>query len=320
MQIGFIGTGGIAGSHMDALGRLPEAQVVACTDVDADRAAEAAARFAGCAAYTDAAEMLDAHELGAAYICVPPHAHGDIELSLIERGIPFLVEKPIGNDRETPRRVLDALQGSDLITSVGYMMRYRDTVRRLKEYLAQQEPVVARGAWIGGMPGVAWWRRKEQGGGQVNEQTTHVFDLARYLFGEVKSVFCAARKGLITDVDNYTVEDASICTLTFQSGLLCEITSSCAVAMGEVVLEVFTRTGRAKLEQWDLNLTMSTGGETHQHKSTEDIFLREDRIFVEAVLGGDASRIESTYADAFQTQMVTCAADESMASGEPVAP
>ena len=86
IRIGFIGTGAIAKSHMDALGKVPAAQVVACTDVDADRSAEAAARFAGCGAYTDHVEMLDAHELDAAFICVPPHAHGGIELALIERG------------------------------------------------------------------------------------------------------------------------------------------------------------------------------------------------------------------------------------------
>ena len=179
---------------------------------------------------------------------------------------------------------------------------------------------MARGAYIGGMPGVAWWRRKDQGGGQVNEQATHIFDLARYLFGEVVSVFCVPRRGLITDVENYTVEDASICTLTFESGLICEITSSCAVSMGEVSLEVFTRNGRAKLHDWDLKLVMTTGSEKHEYTSTEDIFLCEDRAFLEAVAGGDASQIESDYADAVRTQMVTCAADESMETGQAVAP
>ncbi len=320
LEVGFIGSGGIARSHMDALDKVPEVQVVACMDVDADRAAEAAARFAGCGAYTDVTQMLRSHDLGAAYVCVPPHAHGEIELALIKRGIPFFVEKPIGRERKTPRRILQAVKRKGLITCVGYMMRYRETVRRVKELLAEDEPVVARGAWIGGMPGVAWWRRKDQAGGQINEQTTHVFDLARYLFGEVKSVFCAARKGLIRGVDNYSVEDASICTLVFESGLLCEISSSCAVGMGEVGLEVFTRNARAKLAGWDLSLTLSKGGETHQYKSAENIFLCEDRVFVDAVLSGDASQIKSPYADAVRTQMVTCAADESMESGQVTKP
>lgn len=320
LRIGFIGCGWIAKAHVDCLAKMPEVQIVAFTDVDPDRGAEAAARFAGAAAYTDPTEMLDAQKLDAVYVCVPPHAHGDIEFALIERGIPFFVEKPVGNDRKTPQAVLKALRGKKLITSVGYMMRYRDNSRRVRDYLAQNPPVLARGAWVGGMPVATWWLRKDQSGGQLMEQTTHIFDLARCLFGEVKSVFCAARRGIVTDVESYTGDDASICTLTFESGLLCEITSSCVVEKGEICLEAFDRKGRARLEGWNLDLTLSAGNETHRYVSTEDIFLREAQVFVEAVRSGNASKIESPYADAVKTQMVTCAANESMESGRPVRP
>lgn len=320
LKIGFVGCGWVAKAHMDALATIPEVQVVGCTDPDADRAAEAAARFAGAGAYADAGQMLKAQKLDAVYVCVPPHAHGDVEMAIVKRGMPFFVEKPIGNDRETPRQILKALRRKKLVTSVGYMMRYRDSARRVKEHLARNEPVVARGAWVGGMPGVSWWRRKDQSGGQAMEQTTHIFDLARFLFGEVTSVFCAGRRGLITGVEHYSVEDASICTLTFESGLLCEITSSCAVEKGEICLEVADRKGRARLEDWNLNLTISLGNETHRYTSTENIFLREDQVFVEALLSGDPSPIESPYEDAVKTQMVTCAANESMECGRPVRP
>jgi len=320
LRIGFVGCGVIARAHVDSLCKMPDVQMVAFTDVDPDRAAEAAARFAGAAAYTRVADMLDAQKLDAVYVCVPPHAHGEIELALIGRRIPFFVEKPVGNDRKTPQAVLKALRGKKLITSVGYMMRYRDNSRRVRDHLAESPPVVARGAWVGGLPPATWWLRKDQGGGQLMEQTTHIFDLARYLFGEVKSVFCAARRGVITDIEGYTGDDASICTLTFESGLLCEITSSCAVEKGEICLDAVDRKGRARLEGWNLDLTLTAGNETHRFVSTEEIFLREAQVFVEAVKSGDGSKIESPYADAVKTQMVTCAANESMESGRPVRP
>ncbi|MGD2173839.1 MAG: Gfo/Idh/MocA family oxidoreductase [Candidatus Brocadiaceae bacterium] len=320
LKIGFVGTGGIARRHFQALEEIPEAQIVACTDVDADRAAEAAARFAGAAACTHHADMLEEQELDAAFVCLPPHVHGEVELALIDEGIPFFVEKPLANDLETAERIMSALEGTDLITSVGYMMRYRDNARRLKEHLADDPPVVARGAYLCGVPGVPWWRRKEQSGGQIVEQSTHVFDLARYLFGEVQSVFCTARRGMIQEVPDYTADDASVCALKFESGLLCTITSSCAVKKGEISMEVFTREARAALEGGDLALTLSVGGETHRYSSEEDAFVREDRAFIEAVVSGDRSAIESPYQDALRTQMVTCAANESMESGEPVQP
>ena len=95
LRIGIVGTGSIAGVHIASLAKVPEAEVVACVDVDFGKAAERASEIRGCTPYKDVSAMLDEQALNAAYICVPPFAHGDIELMLIERGIPFFLEKPI---------------------------------------------------------------------------------------------------------------------------------------------------------------------------------------------------------------------------------
>lgn len=322
IRIGFIGTGGIAGAHMGALANIHSAQVVACMDVDEERAAQAAARFPGAGAYTDVGKMLKQQKLHTVFVCIPPHAHGEVEMAVIKAGIPFFTEKPLGNDRATPRKILAAVKRKKLLTAVGYMSRYRATVEKARQALAQDQPVLARGGWIGGMPGVFWWRQKKMSGGQMVEQTTHTFDLARYLLGEVKSVYCVGRKGVITDVENYSVEDASICTMTFASGLICELSSSCAVNCGGgVSLEVFCRKSRVKLHGWNLSLEVEKPGEVHQMNSSEpNIFEVEDRIWLEAVASGNPSKIKSTYEDACKTQMVTAAANESIDSGKPVKP
>jgi len=319
VRIGFIGSGGIAAAHMAALEKLEDARPVAFMDIEEERAVRAAARFPGAAAYTDLDRMLEEQPLDTAYICVPPNAHGEIEMKLIERGIPFFVEKPIGVDRQVPARVLEAVRQRGLLTCVGYMCRYRENVARAKEHLAGDVPVMARGTWVGGMPGVFWWRRKAVSGGQIVEQTTHVFDIARYLLGEVESVFCVGRTGVIRDVEGYDVEDASICTLRFESGLICEISSSCATSCGVgVTFEVVCRESRIKLDGW--NLELFKPGEQHLYKATDDPFLAENRAWLQAVSTGDRSLLRSPYEDAYRTQMVTCAANESMASGQPEKP
>ena len=318
IEIGFVGTGGITNRHFSALEDIPEARVVACMDVDPDRAARAAARFAGAGAYTDHREMLDQHALDAAYVCVPPHVHGQIELDLIERGIPFFLEKPLANDLETATGVLEALEGTGLVTSVGYQMRYGQNVSRLHDLLSQTPPVVARALYACGIPGVPWWRRKEQSGGQVVEQSTHLYDLARCLFGEVEQVYCTCRRDIITDEEDYDVEDASICSLRFASGLLCEVTSTCAVSQGGLWLEFLTRAARVKLEGPARELTVTTEDATHTYRPSEDLGMAENRAFITAVAEGDSSGIQSTYQDAYRTHAVTCAANRSMDSGEPV--
>jgi myo-inositol 2-dehydrogenase/D-chiro-inositol 1-dehydrogenase len=320
VKVGFVGTGGIANAHMSALANINKAKVVACMDVDENRAAQAAAKFPGAAAYTDLAKMLKQQQLDTVYICVPPHAHGEIELALIRKGIPFFTEKPIGNDIETPKKILAALKRKKLLTSVGYMSRYRATVQKARELLAEDEPVLARGGWIGGMPGVMWWRQKKLSGGQMVEQTTHTFDLARYLLGEVKSVYCVGRTGVITGVEKYDVEDASICTMVFKSGMICEISSSCAVTCGGgVSLEIFCRKSRIKVFGWDLSLEYEKPGEYCKLNSSEQsIFEVEDRIWIDAVESGDGSKIKSPYEDALKSQIVTCLANKSIATGKPM--
>jgi len=317
MNICFIGTGSISRAHFAALDKIEDIVVGGCADTDQDRAAEAAARFPGAGAYGDFRRMLDEVTPEAVWVCVPPFAHGEMELELVGRGIPFFVEKPLGVDLETPQRIVDALEGTSLITSVGYLMRYRKNVARVKELLEKETPVVARATYASDLPEVYWWRQKKLSGGQIVEQSTHVYDLARYLLGEVLSVFCRGRKGLI-EVEDYDVEDASIATLVFESGLIGDVISTCALKHGELSLDVFTATSRATLAAGRMNLHLEEPGMTADYTAEEDAFFLEDQAFVNAVRTGDASGILSSYGDAFKTQSVCCAANESMLSGQPV--
>ena len=47
-------------------------------------------------------------------------------------------------------------------------------------------------------------------GGQFTEQTTHTIDLARYLFGDVASVYAVAVRDRKERPDFFTIEDASM--------------------------------------------------------------------------------------------------------------
>ncbi|MFJ7936117.1 Gfo/Idh/MocA family oxidoreductase [Sporosarcina sp. NPDC096371] len=54
-----------------------------------------ASKFTYAKGYANLIEVLETNRLDAINICVPPMAHGEIELELIRRGIPFFVEKPL---------------------------------------------------------------------------------------------------------------------------------------------------------------------------------------------------------------------------------
>src|SRR5262249_5569558 len=140
VRIGFIGAGGIANRHVGTLTSLPDARIVAFADKDLPRAEGLAERVGGGArAYGDFCSMLDAEQLDALYICVPPFVHGlepeSPEAAALERALPFFVEKPLSVEYEVAAAIAGLVEERDLITAVGYHWRYLDTTERAQEIL-----------------------------------------------------------------------------------------------------------------------------------------------------------------------------------------
>ena len=308
LSIGIIGTGRVAERHMKALSRADGAPIVACMDEDMDIAAEAAVKFPGAGAYGELDTMLSEHDLDAAYICDRPGQDGEIELALVERSIPFFAEKPLGEDREAPRRVMDALEGGELVTGVGYLLRYGDTVEHAREHLSANSPVLARGCCLGGAPGPG--NANRTAGGLMLGRTSHVLDLARYLFGEVSAVYCAGREANGNG-------DVSACTLIFESGLICEVSSSRSAPKDEVALDVVMEESTVRLCGANSSCRIEMSNRVEEVNGTDDLFVEQARAFLRAV-EGDTSGLKSTYEDAFSTHLVCCAARESMKTGQPV--
>ncbi|MFA4028299.1 MAG: hypothetical protein GDYSWBUE_000179 [Candidatus Fervidibacterota bacterium] len=327
VRIGFIGCGGIAQQHMNALSNISEAQLVAFCDIDIERARAAAEKHAG-KAFDNAEAMLEEVELDAVWVSLPPYAHG-IELKLVEKDIPFFVEKPVGLDIGLIREIASAVEGKGLLTSVGYMNRYRRGVNRARELLQDDQPILALGGWIGGTPrprpGVTiwrWWVEKSKSGGQFHEQVTHTVDLARFLCGEVVEVHAFSAMGLNKGApENYDIEDASVVNLKFANGAVANLWACCAANAGGggVSLSIYANRTTILFTGWEHNTRILRAGEdTVEIAGEPNIFEIEDRAFVQAVLTGDRSLIKSPYSDGAKTAEVTLAANKSMETGKPV--
>ena len=181
VKLGFIGTGGMASAHMRNIKEnFDDAEFCAMCDISEDRAKQRAEEFGG-NAYTDYRVMYDKEDLDAVYICTPPFAHGEQERIACEQGIAMFIEKPIHSELEPAIIINEDIQRSGVITSVGYHWRYGGNAQNAKAMLEAEPQILgALGYWIGGLPGTPWWRVRAQSGGQHVEQTTHIFDLARF--------------------------------------------------------------------------------------------------------------------------------------------
>lgn len=317
VRVGFIGTGGIANAHLRGLSQIADAELAALCDVDAARA-ENAVRTYGGKAYTDYRQMLDAERLDAVYICVPPHAHEGQEEELAARNIPFFVEKPVANTLAKAQAIAEAVDRADLLTSVGYHWRYMDYARLARERLEGKTIGMALGYWMGGMPGVYWWRRKELSGGQMVEQTTHIVDLARDLCGEIEEVYAAMTTRALGDVENFTADDVGTMTVRFASGAIGTISNTCLLKGFGYTVGLHIVTPEVVVEIDGGQFRAIQAGREEIVKGNNNPYLEEDQVFIRAVQTGDRSAIRSPYADAVKTLAVTLAANESAVTGRPV--
>src|SRR5215218_5174547 len=88
----------------------------------------------------------------------------------------------------TAEAIAGQVKAAGLVTAVGYHWRQLDLLDLVMEYLVERPPLLVAGYWLDRTPPAAWWARRSRSGGQMIEQTTHLFDLARLLVGEVTSV------------------------------------------------------------------------------------------------------------------------------------
>ena len=315
IKVGFAGVGDAGQLHMGRLSQIEGVKVTALCGAHRERAENAASIYGG-KVYTNYQELLSKEDIDALYICVPPFAAGDIEMATVERGLPFFAEKPIALNLEKAKVIDQKIRARGIITSVGYQGRYADNADKLKVIMKSQKVGLVLGYWLGSVPDVEWWHNKETSGGQAVEQTTHIFDLARYFCGEVEKVQAFGAKGIVTEFENYNIEDTSAANLCFKSGAIGTIFSGCFLPAGHKVgIEIYTKELRA--EYW-CSLKITERDKTTEFPYKDDVYMKEDEVFIEAVRRKNDSGIKCNYSDALETLKLTLAVSESMEKGTEV--
>lgn len=350
LRVALIGCGEITNMHTDDFNKLSDIMTpVAFCDLVRERAENRSQKCGGTAKiYTDYKVMLDEVELDAVFIAVPPYCHGEIEFDLIERGIPFFVQKPIALDLDLAKRIRDAAAEKGLITAVGLQMRYLEYVEAARKFCQKNKIVHIEATRLQGprVPATTeeWWHDKKLSGGQLVESGIHEFDQIRYCLGaEVTEVSAFATNGFASfDPEKHTIDDHVTAMLRFDNGALAMIASGICLdkkegypttrrlifsandRSAELVAGVGT-TIRGEVEATEESVKRDYG-ELAELREDGAIFIPRDpfcpvncdRTFLEAVISGDGSKIRSPYADAYKTVAFLLACNESIDSGNTV--
>jgi len=317
VRVAVVGAGWIGREHVVTWPRLG-ADVVAVCDVEL-RAAEVAAQSVGATAYESLDELLDREQLDAVVVCVPPLAHRDAALAVLERRLALYLEKPIARTAKDAAAIVSAAAGR--VCAIGYQWHALDLLDDVRQELDGQRVGLLAGRSIGPTQSRPWFLDRAQGGGNLLERASHHVDLQRAIAGEVVAAQAAAGGVLLGQAEGEPgdIEDAAVLTLRFADGGVGSITIGWTRAgtPGIYALDVVAEEATLSLAlDPDFRLGGVSRGRQVQATALQHPFERSIARFLDAARAGDPSLVACTPADAARTLAVAVACERALATGE----
>ncbi|HZH60547.1 MAG TPA: Gfo/Idh/MocA family oxidoreductase, partial [Metabacillus sp.] len=171
IQIGIIGSGGIAAAHARAYKKMPEVKIVAVADVIPGKAKEFIDKLEliDAKAFDDHRELLNL-DLDGVSICTPNVAHHQTTVDSLTAGKHVLVEKPMAVTLQQAIEMVEASKSSDRMLTIGFQPRYDPNMQAVKELVQSGQLgnvyyIQTGGGRRRGMPGGTFINKELAGAG-----------------------------------------------------------------------------------------------------------------------------------------------------------
>ena len=202
LKMGFIGHGGITGSHHNAYKKLDNEGFKVSVDAVCDLRTEMMQNVGSARCYTDIKEFFDAEQgkLDFVDICLPTYLHADVTIEAMERGFNVLVEKPMALSFEECVRMCEAAKRTEKTLMVAQCCRFDAFAEAARDYIAKETFGKVKTACLkrdGGTPRWGWnnWFLKEElSGGAILDLHVHDVDLMQDLVGMPEALSSGANR------------------------------------------------------------------------------------------------------------------------------
>jgi len=183
----------IVGSDLD---------VVAVHGRDETRIAELAAQFNVPAYFTDLTRLVDETHPDFAVVCSPPFLHAEQTASLLNAGVPVLIEKPVAITLEDANVIRSASAKTGVPVRVAHNLRHQNTYRYIRNAVQSGEigrAVSVSAEWSFKLnpdaPSSLWkLDPKVSGATCVYDAGVHCLDALQGIFGDGNAVAVLANK------------------------------------------------------------------------------------------------------------------------------
>ena len=327
-KVGLVGAGRIGRVHAENLAyRIPEAKLVAVSDVFVEAAEKLAAELQIPAVYKDHRVILDDDSVDAVLICSSTDTHAQLIEEAAEAGKQIFCEKPIAHDLAEIDQALAAADRAGVKLMIGFNRRFDPNFARVREVVAAGEigePHILRIMSRDPAPPPIDYIKVS--GGLFLDMTIHDFDMARFLVGaEVEAVYAVG--GVMVDpaIGAAGDIDTALITLHFENGVMGSIDNSRQAVYGyDQRVEVFGSKGAVSADNvYPNTAVISDAGRIHRDlplnffmERYTQAYVNEIKAFVDCVLNDTPPPVNGL--DGRIPVVMGLAAAKSLAEGRPV--
>jgi len=228
-----VGAGKMGAIHAKVYDQLPQSELVAVVDIDAQKAEHLANQY-NCSAFTDCRDILGNGGRGlrtkvdAVTIATPTITHLELAKIFIENNIPVMIEKPLAADVKEGRKIVELAKKKNCLVAVGHSERCNPVVQAMKRL--DIEPKFIEANRISPYP----FRSTDIG--VVLDVMIHDIDIILSLAASKIKKIDAVGVSVIDEK-----EDICNARIVFENGCIANITASRLALKTERKIRVFSR-------------------------------------------------------------------------------
>ena len=324
MKIGIVGSGFMGSTHAAAWGKLPVDLVGVCS-ANPERAA-ALTQECGGKPYSSLDGLLA--DVDVIDICTPTHLHYPMVLQAAAAGKHIVCEKPLSRTSAQGREMIRVCAEVGVQLLVAHVLRFSPEYVRAKAVVDRGDigrVAVQRFTRHSALPNWAtdnWLADLDKSGGMLLDLMIHDFDYARWVAGDVESVFAKSLRGQFPD----SRVDYALVMLRHTNGAITHVEGGWTYKPG-MFRTGFEIAGDAGLIEHPadgstpIGLYMKAAGAASDapvptSPLAEDPYLTQIRHFYEVLKDGGEARV--TGADGLAAVQIGLAAIESVRHGRRV--
>jgi predicted dehydrogenase len=225
VRVAVIGAGKMGTIHAKVYAQMPQSELVAVVDIDAERARRLADQY-HCLALADGADLLD--KVDAVTIATPTVTHLKLAKVFIENKIAVLIEKPLAANVREGKQIVALAKKNDSVVAVGHSERCNPVAQAIKRLDIQPKFIEANR--------ISPYLFRSTDVGVVLDIMIHDIDIILSLAASKIKKVDAVGVGVVEEK-----EDICNARIIFQNGCIANITASRLALKTERKVRVFSR-------------------------------------------------------------------------------